>query len=182
MSFLPLTDAETILKVYHRHWFAYIGDVVSALILLVAPLLLVIAYFLLPAQVKTAIEPLLGGADFTHLTLTISAMWLLIAWIFAWRRWTDLYLDAIVITNERIYEIRQRGFFTRETTSFPINRIQDVTVKTEGFLSTMFGYGDLELETAGEHHDLDMHMMADPDDIKLYINTAHDMSHSGGAE
>jgi uncharacterized membrane protein YdbT with pleckstrin-like domain len=173
MSFLQLTDDETILKIYHRHWFAYVSDVISIIILLITPLILIIGYFILPEGARNTLATILGDQA-AHVMVTLFAMWVMVVWIFAWIRWTMQYLNAIIITNERIYEIRQKGFFSRHILSFPLERIQDVTVETNGLLATMFGFGALTLETAGENHELDMHMMKDPEDIKLYINTAHD--------
>ena len=183
MSFIQLTDEETILKIYHRHWYAYLGDVISIITLLVAPLFLVIAVFFIPDNIKEFLSQFIGGSLGLNLT-ALTAMWVMIAWLFGWSRWTDLYLDAIVITNERIYQVRQNGFFSRTTTSFPIERIQNISVKTEGLIATLLGFGELELETAGEGEDaeLDMSMMPNPDDIKLYINTVHDYKKNPSSE
>lgn len=58
-------------------------------------------------------------------------------------------LDNWIVTNERILDIVQKGFFNRTTSELSLHKVQDITVKTHGFIQTMFDFGDVEIETAG---------------------------------
>lgn len=78
------------------------------------------------------------------------SLYLLIVWILLFQDWIDYYLDAIILTNERIVHVEQKGVFNREVSQLALDRIQDVTIETKGILSTLFGYGTITIESAGE--------------------------------
>lgn len=62
----------------------------------------------------------------------------------------DYYLDVYIITNERIVNIEQNGFFKREISELHLHQIQDVSAKVNGFLPTIMHYGDVFIQTAAE--------------------------------
>jgi hypothetical protein len=55
-----------------------------------------------------------------------------------------------VITNERIINIEQEGLFKRTTSELDLASVQDATSEVRGFLQTMFSYGNVFVQTAGE--------------------------------
>ena len=57
----------------------------------------------------------------------------------------DYYLDVWILTNQRIFDIEQRGLFNRHISVFEINKIQDVNVKIEGIIATFIKYGDVNI-------------------------------------
>lgn len=82
------------------------------------------------------------------------SLWLLILWTFFFIEWTDYYLDIWIITNKRIIDVEQKGFFHREVTSFNYNQIQDITVETHGLLETFLKFGTLHIQTAGHNRNI----------------------------
>jgi uncharacterized membrane protein YdbT with pleckstrin-like domain len=60
------------------------------------------------------------------------------------------YLDVWIITTERIIDIEQHGLFHRAVSEIAVERVQNVTVETPGFLATMLGFGNVKIQTAGE--------------------------------
>ena len=88
--------------------------------------------------------------------------------------WTDYYLDVLIITNTRIFDIEQKGLFRRTSSSFRIDNIQNVTVDQKGIIQTMLNFGTIQLETSGEREDFIAHFITDPYDIKKFINKLQD--------
>lgn len=74
---------------------------------------------------------------------------LLIYWVVFFAIITDYYLDCWIVTNERTIHTELKGFFHRVISTVHHRRIQDITVKVEGFLPTFFRYGNLKIQTAG---------------------------------
>jgi uncharacterized membrane protein YdbT with pleckstrin-like domain len=64
--------------------------------------------------------------------------------------WISFYYDIYIICEDTIVDITQQGFFGRQIAELSLLRVQDVTSNIEGFLPTLFGYGDVLVETAGE--------------------------------
>ena len=55
-----------------------------------------------------------------------------------------------MVTNEHIIDIEQKTVFNRIVAKLELERIQDVTAETKGFMQTVFNYGDVYIQTAGE--------------------------------
>ena len=150
--------------------------------------LFVLALKLLPLLVLAYAPGILGGifsvfssanpaasAAFTTLTLPPDAMrfvtgvWLLILWTAAFSIVTRYFLTVWVITNLRIVDIKQYGFFNREVSSFLLIRVQDITTQTSGFLATLIGFGRLSVETAGNDEHFEMRGISRPESIRDLI-------------
>jgi hypothetical protein len=134
---------EKILYVLHRHWFN------------IASHFLVLSFVILFTLVSLGIGPLLLGS-FAH-SATATALWwffitvfLIFLWLYIFFVWIDYYFDVWVITNERIINIEQKSLFTRVISEVTLTRIQDVTAAIEGFFPTLFDFGDIMVQTAGE--------------------------------
>lgn len=62
--------------------------------------------------------------------------------VYEWFTW---YFHAVLLTNQRIISINQKGLFSREVREVPLGNIQDVTFKIDGFGATIFRYGDISI-------------------------------------
>ena len=97
------------------------------------------------------------------------SIWLLTLWIFIFIEWTDYYLDLWVITNKRILDVEQMGFFRREVTSFGYDYIQDITIETKGFIQTMLKFGTLHIQTAGHNKEILIRDASNPENARALI-------------
>ncbi len=88
--------------------------------------------------------------------------------------WTDYYLDVLIITDRRIFDIDQQGLFRRESSSFRIDKIQNITVDQKGIIQTLLDFGTIRLETAGEREDFIASYITNPYEIKKFINEMQD--------
>ncbi|MBF8280664.1 MAG: hypothetical protein HW383_437 [Candidatus Magasanikbacteria bacterium] len=64
------------------------------------------------------------------------------------RRFFLWYRNAFAITNERIIDFDQRGFFERVVSESTLEKIQDVSFHFHGFWQTSLHYGDVNVQTA----------------------------------
>lgn len=76
--------------------------------------------------------------------------WWLFLWIGAFNAFTQYYLNHWVVTTTRIVRISQRGFFSREVSSFLLIKVQDVSTTVDGIFADLLGYGCVRVETAGD--------------------------------
>jgi membrane protein YdbS with pleckstrin-like domain len=76
-----------------------------------------------------------------------------IYWLFVWMGafgvFTDYFLDKWVVTSERIIDINQKSFWSREVGSLFLHRVQNVETDVSGFFNTVFGFGTVSVESAG---------------------------------
>jgi hypothetical protein len=104
-----------------------------------------------------------------HLSRFFTGLWLLLTWTGAFSVFTQYYLTVWVITNLRIVDIKQKGFFNRVVSSFMLTRVQDVTTDTSGIIATLVHFGRLSVETAGKDEDFAMNGIAEPEAIRDII-------------
>lgn len=149
MEEFELEPGEQVMKSVRKHWLVFFGMLLPYLFLALVPLLLPqlfsFAVRLYPALTGT-IQQFSFATPFVRLALGI---WWLILWIGAFNAFTSYFLNVWVITSHRILSIRQYGFFQRKVSSFLLSRVQDVTTRTDGILSDLFGFGCVQVETAG---------------------------------
>lgn len=105
----------------------------------------------------------------SHLSRFFTGLWLLFTWTGAFSVFTQYYLTVWVITNLRIVDIKQKGFFNRQVSSFMLTCVQDITTDTSGLIATLVHFGRLSVETAGKDEDFAMNGIADPEAIRDII-------------
>lgn len=144
-----------------RHLFVFYGQLSWLLILFLVPLL---SY----GYIRDFLSQISDGHPAAFF-LFFFFLWMLGLWITGFYFWTDYYLDVWIVTNQRIIDIEQKGFFHREVTTFSIDRIEDITVTVNGLLATFIKFGDLHAHTAADGHDFVIRQAKDPLHVKDLI-------------
>lgn len=134
---LQLKPEEKIIIAVHRHWWVVTRRFTLVMLLLIVPIIVLAFLGFLPQK-------------FTGFVLYFLILYLLIILFAAFRIWIDYWLDEWIITSERIIDIEQTGLFRREVSEIPFSRVQDITIKIPGFLATVFKFGNITIQTAGE--------------------------------
>jgi hypothetical protein len=161
---IHLQDGEEIITIVRRHWFHLALE--GALYVFV---------FVLTFIGTGAVDVLLADAGSVDsqqsfaVSLYVLAFVGLLLWVRFFASWSDHWLDAWVITNKRIIDIEQAGFFRRQVSSFPLDRIQDVTYDISGVVAMWLHFGDIRIQTASISENLIMRQVPFPEDIKEHL-------------
>jgi len=166
---ITLTDNEKILVKIRKHWMIILKDIVIFGSIVIIPIIIYIIFVILPFPNPFVIE---GNVGF--LWVFIISLWTLLFWILFFVAWTDYYLDILIVTNERVFDIEQIGLFNRNSATFRLDRIQDVSVDVIGILPTLFRFGHIHIQTAGEHREFVAQFIPHPYKIKELIMREHD--------
>ncbi|MFA6429984.1 MAG: PH domain-containing protein [Patescibacteria group bacterium] len=134
---------EHVVYFLRRHVITITSLFVSYVFILTAPL--AVLWYLATNVPTISDDPRL----FPLVVLGISLFFLFV-WLFLFQALMDYYLDIWVVTTKRILSIEQTGLFNRRVSELRLYRIQDVTATVSGFLHTVFNYGNVEIQTAGE--------------------------------
>lgn len=78
-------------------------------------------------------------------------------------------LNVLIITNQRLIDVDQRGFFHRVVSESTYDKIQDVSFSMKGLLQTLFRYGDVHIQTAGAQANLEVRNVRDPEKVQELI-------------
>lgn len=84
----------------------------------------------------------------------------------AFRTWFVWLLNAFILTDNRIVDIDQRGFFTTLVSSASYEKIQDVSFSVRGVWQTIFQIGTIEIQTAGSDLRLELSGVKHPQSIQ----------------
>lgn len=74
-----------------------------------------------------------------------------------------------VLSDQRIINVIQKGFFSRRIGEAELDRIQDVSSDIKGMFPTMFGYGDVTIRTASKDNLLVLKNVANPFEVQQAI-------------
>lgn len=66
--------------------------------------------------------------------------------VYALNVYMKWYFSYFLVTNQRIREVKQQGFFRKEVVDLGLDKILTIKYKT-GILGGIFGYGTLTLQT-----------------------------------
>lgn len=105
----------------------------------------------------------------TNLFLFISSLWYAFLWLLGFYTLTLYCLNTVVITDRRIIENEQKGFFNRKVAELHLYRVQDVSVHTEGLIPTLLSFGDITVQTAATEKEFLFRSIANPETVKDII-------------
>lgn len=169
---IELQENEEIQFVVRKHWFILFGKTVGLLFLFLLPLFL---YYVVVSQIGHVATlqnvPLADVSISTPIMVYVVSLWTLLLWMRFFVIWTDYYLDGWFITNKRIIDVEQKGFFRREVSSFRLDKVQDITIEINGPIATFLDYGTIHAQTAGESREILIKGIPRPYDVKEQITT-----------
>lgn len=61
--------------------------------------------------------------------------------------WIGWYFSVFIVTNQRLRQITQKGFFNRSVIDVGIPKIQNISYNVPGFSAAVFGFGSLVIQT-----------------------------------
>ncbi len=156
---------EKVYLLLRRHWFTYVIFVIITLLMVTPLVVLLIYWFLNPES--------FGGIAVNFLILGVPAYSLSIIALLLYG-FVDYYLDVYIITNQRVVDIKQDGFFKREIAELHLHQIQDVSAKVKGIFPTTMHYGDIYIQTAGEKENFYFKSIPHPYRVSKLIVNLHE--------
>lgn len=150
---IQLKPDERVVSVYRRYGLTYVGAMIVAFILLLLPFFLVTLLFS---------YGMFGVIGFFAL--------LLFAVLYSLKKVILWYDNVFVVTNLRVIDIDQRGFFDRSVSGFTYANIQDVAYRIKGVLATLFHVGTITIRPIEGSVHIELHRMRHPAKIVDVIN------------
>lgn len=158
-----LETNEYIILIARRHWFKPVLETIGLVFSLLIPLVVSSVIFALPGTTKE-----LGNTGVLSIIILLS--WLFVVWNIIFIVWTNHYLDVLIVTNLHIIDIDQKGLWHREISTVQLQKIQDISSKTEGIIASILNYGELEIQSAGSFTNFIVRGVQKPDLIRQKVN------------
>jgi len=61
--------------------------------------------------------------------------------------WIGWYFSIFIVTNQRLRQVTQKGFFNRSVIDLGISKIQNISYNVPGLTAAMFGFGTMVVQT-----------------------------------
>jgi hypothetical protein len=94
--------------------------------------------------------------------------------------WILWYFSVSVVTNERIRQISQKGFFKKSVVDISLSKIHSLSYTVPGFLAGLYHYGTIIIQT--EVGDLTLVYVSHPDKIYSEVQQAMDEAPKEGGK
>jgi hypothetical protein len=157
-SFQGQEAGEKVILIVRQHIFT-----------ILYPLLLVFLAAFIPVLVKLAFTDALTLYRLTDVFIFLSSLWYALLWLLASYLLMLYALNTVVITDRRLIESQQLGFFNRKVSELHVYRIQDVSVHTQGFIETFLSYGTITVQTAAAEREFIFAGIGRPEEVKDVI-------------
>lgn len=91
----------------------------------------------------------------------IMPLLVIVYWFYHWIGW---HYSVYIVTDQRLINIRQKGFFNRQVSEVGFDKVQSINYHIKGLQAALFKFGDLSVQTyTGEwvlpnvHHPEEVH-------------------------
>lgn len=156
------TLQESKITILRAHWITLIPVTLSTLIVLLLPFLGYIGF--------QQFNPELFAEEWRFTLYVLGAsIFFLYGLLFCFQTFIDYWLDVFIVTDKRVLDIEQSGLFSRTVSELRMYRIQDVTAEVKGFIHTIFDYGNIHIQTAGEKQRFEFIDVAHPNQMAKMI-------------
>lgn len=68
----------------------------------------------------------------------------LLLFFYHWMMW---YFTVYIVTNQRIRQVTQKGFFGKDVVELRLSKIQNISYNIPGFSGEVFGFGTIVIQT-----------------------------------
>lgn len=164
LDFVGQRDGEKLLFVFRRHMIA----MRKGFYMLVIPLVI------------TAIPPLIWQYNLELFLLPVAGFSIgLILFSYHFIMW---YFTIYIVTDQRIRQVTQRGFFGKDVIELRLSKVQNISYNIPGFSGEIFKFGTIVIQTFVG--DLVIHKVEHPDEIynKLQDAVNNAVEHQGDHE
>ncbi len=153
---------ETISLIIRKHKLVLISEILIVLFLALIP---IIFFFMIAASSF----PAFLEYPYNRIYVLFSLVFYGFLWIGSFVIWIDYYMDVWIVTDERLIDVQQIGLFGRVVSELDLRRIQDITSEVNGILETVFGFGDVYIQTASEDKRFKMKSIPHPVETRRKI-------------
>ena len=153
-GFIP-DPGERILRVIRRNPIT----LVPAFIISVIMIILALGLVYIAARYPNAVPHAGQLAGLLAMLLSIFGVAGILVTVFVYRR------NALIFTNIHLIQSEQIGLFNHRVSQINFERVQDVSGRKVGIWQSLFNFGDVEVQSAGEQEKFIFHGASNPSEV-----------------
>jgi len=95
------------------------------------------------------------------------------AFVFAyyWFNFLAYFFNVGIITNQRVIDVDFHAVIYKEVTEARVNKVEDITAKSGGYVASLFNFGNVFVQTAGSEVNIEFVNVPRPSDVVRIINS-----------
>jgi len=170
LRFETQEETEKVILFVRQHFIVNIPWIAGTILLVIAP---------------TVLFPRLFHALSLNFTLPASyyvvgtLFWYIATFGFALASFIGWFFNIYIVTNERIVDIDFYYLLYKKFAEAELTKIQDIRYTSGGILATMFNYGNVTVETAGEAPNIEFELVPYPERV---VETIRELTEHEEAE
>ncbi|MFZ5363872.1 MAG: hypothetical protein ACOZAG_00045 [Patescibacteria group bacterium] len=150
---ISLKAGEEVISVVRHYGLTLLPKILAVLLLFVSPFFFIFPLF-----------------KWGYLGVGIFLLPILLGAFYAARIFIFWYYNAFIITNRRVIDIDQRGFFERIVSEADFSEIKDVSHRRKGIWQTVFRYGDVKIQISDTDIGLGIKNVHAPENVQQLIS------------
>lgn len=154
---------EKIIMVRRRHPITFVPYILFSALLLFAPAGL---YWLVA---NSSLASLFQSQAGYVVVVLGGSIYYLSCLLFFYTHFVTFHLDLWIITNDRLLDMEQKSLFYRTISEVDLHQIQDASSEVHGLFPSIFGYGNIILQTAGPTPKFYFKNVANPNQLREQI-------------
>jgi hypothetical protein len=162
-------EKETVALFLRQHIVVNVPWIILAMLMLIAP---TIIFPLLFSIIRISITVPVGYIIVATIWWYVATFGFIVAKFLGW------FINIYIVTNERIVDIDFYYLLYKHFSEAELNKIQDISYTSQGIFATIFNYGDVTIETAGEAPHLVFETVPHPERVVETIRNL--MENQGG--
>ncbi len=155
-------EKEKVILFLRQHIIVNVPWIVITIVLLISPTILLPVFFRI---VNFTFMPPAGYV------VVGTLFWYLATFGFALANFIGWYFNIYIVTNERIVDIDFYYLLYKQFSEAELTKIQDISYNTGGILATLFNYGNVLIETAGETPNIEFDRVPFPEKVVQTIRS-----------
>ncbi len=146
-------EGETVILFLRQHIVVNVPWIIMAVIMIFAPTVLLPLFFsMIRLSVTIPVGYIVVGSIFWY----VATFGFILAKFLGW------FFNIYIVTNERLVDIDFYYLLYKHFSQAELTKVQDISYTAGGILSTIFNYGTVRVETAGEMPNLEFDMVPYP--------------------
>ena len=160
-----LQGDEQVVLFCRRHWLYFYSKLAGVVLALLLPAVAVLWL----VQITAGLGGVVG-----KVVLVVVAVWVVFWAIRGYFTWFRYQNDVWVVTNQRIIDSTKYNWIKQRIASADLVDVEDISVVRDGLLATMFNYGDLRVQTAGEIGNFVLAGIPGPSKVLAVVDSSRD--------
>lgn len=169
-AFPGQNESEPVFIFVRPHPLSFVPYAAICLIMMVVAVILISGSL----AFRDSLSPL-----FFNIALAASGLFALFAIVFSLIAFIDFYFDIQIVTDRRIIDVNQNRLFNRQLSELNLEDVEDVSVHINGAIPTLFSYGNITIQTAGEQTNFHFINVPHPREIAAVISDLAEQAKRG---